>query len=160
MYLSSRLDKGCVETNALVLICGKETLFGKVKFLVLCNIFTLWFRLKVLEKVLWDQKSSHVISNSFALAHRGDNAFSGPVVRVVSSASNDLEVLLNREPHGLLLGGEEATLLLQLLEELEWRLLPLSGQSQLPGLADKSVWCSLDPPNACGKALRCTGSPS
>lgn len=64
------------------------------------------------------------------------------MVLVVSSASNDLEGRLSREPRELLLDDEEATLLLQLLEELGWRLLPLPGQGHLPGLADKSVWCS------------------
>lgn len=58
----------------------------------------------------------------------GDNAFLGPVVQVVGSASNNLEALLSRGPRGLLQGGKEAALLLQLLEQLGWRLpILLSG---------------------------------
>lgn len=49
------------------------------------------------------------------------------MVLVVSSASNDLEALLSRVPRGLPQGGEQAALLLQLLEQLGWRLLLLSG---------------------------------
>lgn len=56
----------------------------------------------------------------------GDNAFLGPVVQVVSSASDDLETLLSRAPRGQL-QGVGASLLLQLLGQLGWRLLLLSG---------------------------------
>lgn len=56
----------------------------------------------------------------------GDNAFLGPMVQVVSSASDDLETLLSRAPRGQL-QGVGASLLLQLLGQLGWRLLLLSG---------------------------------
>lgn len=50
--------------------------------------------LRVLEKVLRDQKASPIISNSFALAHVGDNVPCS-VVQVAISASSNLEALLS-----------------------------------------------------------------
>lgn len=61
--------------------------------------------LRELQKALWEHESSHIISNSFALAHKGDNALPGSVGQVVSAASNDLETLLSWEPRGLLPAG-------------------------------------------------------
>ena len=58
----------------------KGNVIWKNKVLNARQYFYTLVGLRVLGKALRDQKSSHVISNSFALAHMGDNAFLGPVV--------------------------------------------------------------------------------
>lgn len=83
----------------------KGNVIWKNKVLSALQYFYTVVGLRVLQKALWDHKSSHVVSYSFASAHKRDNAFPGPGVQVVSSASNDLEALLSWEPRGRLLGG-------------------------------------------------------
>lgn len=83
----------------------KGNVIWKNKVLSALQYFYTVAGLRELQKALWDHKSSHIISNSFALARKGDNALPGPVMQVVSSASNDLEALLSWEPRGLLPAG-------------------------------------------------------